>query len=101
MTESVCGNDVVDSETCDIPNFPLQKWVCLNISLRSNVLDIFIDGSLVKSCILEGFPIINKGDLYICKDGGYNGYISNLKYSNKALSTNEITKIYQAGPSLN
>ena len=99
-TESVCGNDVVDSETCDIPNFPLQKWVCLNISLRSNVLDIFIDGSLVKSCILEGFPIINKGDLYICKDGGYNGYISNLKYSNKALSTTEITKIYQAGPTL-
>ena len=59
-----------------------------------------MDGNLVKSCILEGFPIINKGDLYICKDGGYNGYISNLKYSNKALSTQEISKIYRAGPTL-
>ena len=60
MTESVCGNNVVDSETCDIQNFPLQKWVCLNISLRSNVLDIFMDGSLVKSCILEGYPKLIK-----------------------------------------
>jgi len=100
LTESVCGNNVVDSETCDIKNFPLQKWVNLNVSLRSNVLDIFMDGNLVKSCILEGFPIINKGDLYICKDGGFNGYISNMKYSNKALSTNDINKNYSNGPTL-
>ena len=101
MTESVCGSNVVDSETCDIPNFPLQKWVNLNVSLRSNVLDIFMDGSLVKSCILEGFPIINKGDLYICKDGGFNGYVSNMKYSNKALPSSDISKIYRSGPTLN
>ena len=76
------------------------KGVNVNISLRSNVLDIFLDGNLHKSCILGGFPIINKGDLYICKDGGYNGYLSNLRYSNKALPSGEIAKIYKNGPSL-
>tara|TARA_B100001027_G_scaffold202537_1_gene163350 strand:+ start:131 stop:904 length:774 start_codon:yes stop_codon:yes gene_type:complete len=99
QTSQACG-EVIESETCDIENFPLQKWVCVNISLRSNVLDIFLDGNLYKSCILSGFPIINKGDLYICKDGGYNGYLSNLRYSNKALSSSEIAKIYKNGPTL-
>ena len=99
QTAQACG-EVIESETCDIENFPLQKWVSVNISLRSNVLDIFLDGNLYKSCILSGFPIINKGDLYICKDGGYNGYLSNLRYSNKALSSSEIAKIYKNGPTL-
>jgi hypothetical protein len=99
QTLQACG-EVIDSETCDIENFPLQKWVNVNISLRSNVLDIFLDGNLHKSCILGGFPIINKGDLFICKDGGYNGYLSNLKYSNKALPSGEIAKIYKNGPTL-
>ncbi len=99
-TQSVCGSEVVDAETCDIPNFPLQTWVNLNVSLRSNVLDIFMNGELVKSCILGGFPIITKGDMYVCKDGGFNGYISNMKYSNKALSTNDISKLYRNGPTL-
>lgn len=99
QTSQACG-EVIESETCDIENFPLQKWVNVNISLRSNVLDIFLDGNLHKSCILSGFPIINKGDLYICKDGGYNGYLSNLRYSNKALPTSEISKIYKNGPTL-
>ena len=98
-TSPVCG-ETVDAETCDIKNFPLQTWVNINISLRSNVLDIFLNGNLYKSCILEGFPIINKGDLYICKDGGYNGYLSKLVYSNKALSTKEIMNKYKNGPTL-
>ena len=98
-TSPVCG-ETVDAETCDIKNFPLQTWVNINISLRSNVLDIFLNGNLHKSCILEGFPIINKGDLYICKDGGYNGYLSKLVYSNKALSTKEIMNKYKNGPTL-
>lgn len=98
-TSPACG-ETVDAETCDIKNFPLQTWVNINISLRSNVLDIFLNGNLYKSCILEGFPIINKGDLYICKDGGYNGYLSKLVYSNKALSTKEIMDKYKNGPTL-
>ena len=98
-TTQACG-EVIKSETCDIEHFPLQKWVNVNISLRSNVLDIFLDGHLHKSCTLSGFPIINKGNLYICPDGGYNGYLSNLSFSNKALSTKTIVKKYKNGPTI-
>ena len=65
------------SEICDIPNFPLQKWVAVNVSLRSNVLDIFLNGTLAKKLYIirlseYGFK---RRYIYVLKDGGFNGYI--------------------------
>lgn len=86
---------------CDIENFPLQKWVCLNVSLRNNVLDVFMNGTLVKSCILKGFPITSAGKLFVSQNNGFSGYISNLEVSNKALSYDAINSRYRKGPSVN
>jgi|LauGreSBDMM110SN_4_FD.fasta_scaffold02205_2 hypothetical protein len=30
-------------------NFPLQKWVCITVSVDNNVVDLYLDGKLVKS----------------------------------------------------
>jgi hypothetical protein len=97
------NKDYVDK--CEIKNFPLQRWVNVNVSLRNNVLDIFMDGTLKKSCILSGSPTANAGDLYVLKGGhdgmtGFNGYISKLEYTNKALSTDQIMKRYTKGPTV-
>lgn len=91
------------ADNCDVEHVPLQRWINVNISLRNSVLDIFIDGQLHKSCILSGAPTLNKGDLHICKGdstsaGGFNGYISKLRYSNKALSSTAIKDFYEEGP---
>ena len=97
----------IDVDKCEIKNFPLQRWVNVNVSLRNNVLDIFMDGSLKKSCILSGSPTANAGDVYVLKEGGlgdnltgFNGYISKLEYTNKALSTDQIMKRYKKGPTV-
>lgn len=34
-------------------NFPLQKWVCVTISLNSNIMDAYLDGKMVKSVKLN------------------------------------------------
>ena len=99
----------IEAYNCDIKHFPLQKWVNLNVSLRNNSLDVFLNGELHKSCILPGSPVMNNGNLYICKNsnvgntihGGFNGYISNFVYTNKALSANSIYSTYKKGPVLN
>lgn len=98
-----CAGEVSDPGTlepdyCDVENIPLQRWLCMNISLSNNVIEIFINGELHKSCNLRGFPRQTDGHLHICNNGGFNGFISNLKYSNKALSVSEIKKIYNSGP---
>ena len=92
-------------DKCEIKNFPLQRWVNVNVSLRNNVLDIFMDGSLKKSCILSGSPTLNAGDVHVLKTGadnqtGFNGYLSKLEYTNKALSTDQIMKRYKKGPTV-
>lgn len=86
--------------TCDVKNIPLQRWVNVNIALYNNVVDVYLNGNLEKSCILNGFPKINKGNLHISKDGGFNGYLANLRISNKTLPYSEVQKYYKAGPSL-
>ena len=99
------GHGVKGNDKCEIKNFPLQRWVNVNISLRNNVLDIFMDGSLKKSCILTGSPTANAGDVHVLKTGtdqetGFNGYLSKLEYTNKALSTDQIMKRYKKGPTV-
>lgn len=86
--------------TCDIKNIPLQRWVNVNVALYNNVVDVYINGNLEKSCVLNGFPKINKGNLHISKEGGFNGYLANLRISNKTLPYSEVQKYYKAGPSL-
>tara|TARA_B100000242_G_scaffold235044_1_gene174927 strand:- start:656 stop:1570 length:915 start_codon:yes stop_codon:yes gene_type:complete len=92
-------NEVL-SKTCDIEHFPLQRWVCVNISLTNNILDISFNGDLVKSCMLPGAPVINNSDLLVCPSGGFNGFIANLNVSDKALGSEEIKSIYRKGPTL-
>ena len=104
-TKDCNKTDGVDVDECHVENLPIQRWVNLNVSLRNNVLDIFMDGSLVKSCILNGTPVINKDNLYISKTGsdsmnGFNGYLSKLEYTNKSLSVDNIMKRYKNGPTV-
>lgn len=96
----------VDEETnettneCVVKNIPLQRWVNVNVTLNNNVVDIFFDSKLVKSCVLDGYSTPNKGSMSICPDGGFNGFISRVTFTNRALSLSELTKIYKSGPGL-
>ena len=40
-------------ETIDITNnFPLQKWVCILVSVDNNIIDVYLDGKMVKSVFI-------------------------------------------------
>ena len=100
-TAAACESGAQDVDICDIENFPLQRWVNVNITMRNNVIDIFFDGALKKSCILKGFPILTNNDMLICPNGGFNGYISNMKYSNKASPVAKLKQCINLVPSCN
>ena len=85
---------------CDIKFFPMQKWVSLNVGLTNNILNVSIDGKLVKTCSLKGAPKIINRDLMVSPGGGFNGFISNLKVSSKELSPDSILELYKSGPRL-
>lgn len=66
-------------ESIDITNnFPLQKWVCVTISLNSNIMDAYLDGKMVKSVKLNP-PYSNESGKPIDFGSGVDIYISNFE----------------------
>jgi hypothetical protein len=88
----------VINEEITINDIPINKWVNVIIRCENNTLDVYINGSIIKSHHLHGVPKQNYGDVYIAPNGGFAGYISNLWYYNYALGVNEISKIGSNGP---
>jgi hypothetical protein len=73
-----------DSFTCTVENVPLQRWFAVSITVFQRNVDIYIDGRLVKSCVLPGVPKPVIGDIVIGDDAiGFSGSVCNLKsYTN-------------------
>lgn len=90
----------LDENICEVKNVPLQRWVNFNVSLNNNVLDIFQDAKLIKTCVVNGYPAPNVGSLDITPDGGFNGFISKVKFTNRGLNLAEMKRIYKQGPGL-
>ena len=103
-------------EYIDVDNIPIKKWVCVQIVLqninshrdepsdfvkedRNHVLDIYINGTVKKSKILDSIPKQNNGNLWVNLFGGFDGYLSKLRYFNKSLEYDEIQDIVREGPS--
>lgn len=91
-------NDIEEKLT--IENLPMNMWVCVQIVVENNQLDVYINGKLAKRLIMKGVPKQNYGDLYVAMNGGFSGYMSNLRYYNYSLGTAAIQDIVNSGPNL-
>lgn len=93
-------SEEVSFASCRVSNIPLQRWVCLNLSLYNNIMDVYLDGKLYKSCIFNGFPKPNNEPMYFGFDGGFDGFVSRITWANKNLSPEEIFSRYEIGPKI-
>jgi|TARA_B110000967_G_scaffold179202_1_gene194539 hypothetical protein len=91
-------NDIEEKVT--IENIPLNKWVCVQIRVENHQLDTYINGKLAKRLIMNGVPKQNYGDVHVAMNGGFSGYMSELRYFNYGLGTSEIQGIVDNGPNL-
>ena len=88
----------VINEKVIVPDIPLNKWVNVIIRCRNTNLDVYVNGTVTKSMVLNGVPKQNYGNVYIGMNGGFSGNISNLWYYNYALGTSAIQNIAMKGP---
>jgi hypothetical protein len=85
---------------CNVDNIPLQKWTNLIVSLSQRVLDIYLDGKLVKTCYLPEVAIAPSGDVIMCPKSDsaiLDGWISNSYYMNKETNPQDAYNIYKSG----
>ena len=74
-------SSTASTHTCNVDNVPVQKWVNAIVSLYGRTMDIYIDGKLVRTCVLPGVAkIANDAPVYVTPQGGFSGYTSNINY---------------------
>jgi hypothetical protein len=88
------------TEQIIINNIPLRKWIHVIIRVEGNFLDVYVNGTLAKRIVLSSVPKQNDGSVYICQNGGFSGFLSNLRYYRNALEPGDILNITNGGPSL-
>ena len=97
-----------NTKPCDIKNIKLQKWVNITMSVNGNTVDLYLDGKLVRTCVLTAIltqaPNISDtlfvgGAIKVCvpSDGDLRGYISNVVYKSDYFTPEEAWDIYSAG----
>jgi hypothetical protein len=61
-------------------------------------MDLYIDGKLVRTCLLPGVASVNKNsDIYVTPSGGFDGWTSKLQYFPNSLNPQEAWNIYTRG----
>ena len=76
----------------------LNRWFHLAVICNDRSCDVFVDGRLYKSTVLNSYAKQNNGDLFVCQEGGFGGMITQLRYYNKAMTLDMIKFIYDLGP---
>jgi hypothetical protein len=87
-------------EMITVTDVPLNKWVNVLIRVEGAYFDVYINGTLAKRKVLNSVPKQNNGKVYVCQNGGFSGFISNLRYFKKALEPGDILNISNSGPNL-
>jgi hypothetical protein len=81
-----------------VPNISIQKWVHLFISVYGRTMDIYIDGKLVRTCILSGVAKINPtAPVFITPFGGFSGWISRFQYWSSESDPQKAWDTYKKG----
>ena len=88
-----------DVFVCEVPNLPLQDWFSVSMTVFGRNLDVYIDGKLVKSCLLPGVPKPASGDITLAGNGGFSGSLCNFNHYSRMLVPADASSFYSAGTS--
>ncbi len=84
--------------SCSVVNVPVQKWVNVVVSVYGRTADIYLDGKLVRTCMLPGVAnVASNSDVHITPMGGFDGWTSKFQYYPQPLNPQEVWNIYSKG----
>ncbi len=91
-------SNTASTHKCNVANVPIQKWVNVIVSLYGRTLDVYIDGKLVRTCVLPGVAkVANNAPVFVTPLGGFSGYTANIHYYGDALNPQQAYNIYRSG----
>jgi hypothetical protein len=93
----------VSGKDCEISDFPLQKWVNLIISFNGSAMDVYVDGKMVKSCVVDSGSKLGETTSIVLGDDAPAiktadvGFITNVKLKASPIAPQEAWDIYSQG----
>ena len=94
----ITGDRTSTIHTCSVQNVPIQKWVNLLISVYGRSLDVYLDGKLVKTCVLPGTAkITDSANVFVTPNGGFSGWTAKFQYYPNSINPQTAWNIYQQG----
>jgi hypothetical protein len=97
-TDTTTDTSATSIHRCMVANIPIQKWVNVLISTYGRSLDIYIDGKLVRTCVLPGVARIESSTpVYITPNGGFSGYTAKFQYWPDSCDPQKAWNVYKAG----
>ena len=98
-TYATTNTVATDPFMCAVSNVPIQRWVNLSISVYGRTLDVYLNGKLVKTCVMPGIAQINnKTDLTLTPNGGFEGWTSKFAFYPMPMNPQDAWDIYAKGP---
>ena len=83
---------------CSVQNVPIQKWTNVIVSVYGRTQDVYLDGKLVRTCVLPGVAYIDSTQpVYITPNGGFSGWTSRFQYFAESMDPQHAWNIYKAG----
>ena len=69
------------------------------MSLNGRSLDIYLDGKLVRTCVLEGVPRVDpKANIQLTPQGqGFDGFVSKFQFVSDSVNPQQAYNIYKKG----
>lgn len=97
-TDAATTTSTGDTFTCTVENVPLQTWFAVSVALYQRNLDVYINGKLVKSCVLPGVPRPAAGDILVGDTTtGFSGSVCNVHMYPNAISPSDASSFFSAG----
>jgi hypothetical protein len=96
---STTGASATAPFKCAVSNIPIQRWTNLSISVYGRTLDVYLNGKLVKTCVMPGIAKINNAtDVSLTPDGGFEGWTSKFAFYPMPMNPQDAWDIYAKGP---
>lgn len=84
--------------TCGIPNIPIQRWCNVLVSVYNRTMDLYLDGKLVRTCVLPGVAKIDAtAPVYVTPNGGFSGWTAKFQYWPDSMDPQGAWNVYRRG----
>ena len=118
---TVASSNDPSHHICQVSNIPIQKWIHLVVSIHGRIIDIYMNGKLVRSCLASAVPNIGSLADHNVKIGGatpsgvnnistllsdqqstdgvagWSGYFAKFEYYPEAIDPQTVYYLYRAG----